>query len=90
MVMPERSFFETMQILPGKTIEQRRQLGARGGRAYARNLRLRPPHSPDPSVVQLSLRPSKTAHQAGLPRPAREIVHLRAQWSQVGRQLCSL
>jgi hypothetical protein len=30
-----------MQILFNKTIEQCRHLGARGGRAYARNLRLR-------------------------------------------------
>ena len=32
-----------MQILFHKTIQQCREIGARGGRAYARNLRLRDP-----------------------------------------------
>ena len=55
-----------MQILFNKTIEQCRQLGARGGRAYARNLRLRQSQAPVPPVAQLPAPPSPTVHQASL------------------------
>ena len=55
-----------MQILFNKTIEQCRQLGARGGRAYGRNLRLRQSQAPVPPLVQLPAPPSETVHQACL------------------------
>ena len=55
-----------MQILFNKTIEQCRQLGARGGRAYGRNLRLRQSQAPVPPVAQLPAPPSETVHQASL------------------------
>ena len=55
-----------MQILFNKTIEQCRQLGARGGRAYARNLRLRQSQTPVPPVAQLPAPPLETVHQASL------------------------
>jgi hypothetical protein len=55
-----------MHILFNKTIEQCRQLGARGGRAYARNLRLRQSQAPVPPVVQPPAPPSETVHQASL------------------------
>src|SRR5580658_5909917 len=58
--------FSTMQILFNKTIEQCRQLGARGGRAYGRNRRLRQSQAPIPPVVQLPPPPSETVHQACL------------------------
>jgi hypothetical protein len=58
--------FSTMQILFNKTIEQCRQLGARGGRAYGRNLRLRQSQAPIPPVAQLPPPPSETVHQASL------------------------
>src|ERR1035438_1533150 len=58
--------FSTMQILFNKTIEQCRQLGARGGRAYARNLRLRQSQTPVPPVAQLPAPPLETVHQASL------------------------
>ena len=55
-----------MDILFHKTIEQCRQLGARGGRARARNLRLRKPQVPLPPVGETPGPPSETAHQASL------------------------
>ena len=55
-----------MQILFNKTLEQCRQLGARGGRAYGRNLRLRQAHAPVPTVAQPPAPPSETVHQACL------------------------
>jgi hypothetical protein len=58
--------FSTMQILFNKTIEQCRQLGARGGRAYGRNLRLRQSQAPVPPVAQLPAPPVETVHQASL------------------------
>jgi hypothetical protein len=58
--------FSTMQILFNKTIEQCRQLGARGGRAYARNLRLRQSQAPVPPVAQLPVPPLETVHEASL------------------------
>jgi hypothetical protein len=58
--------FATMQILFNKTIEQCRQLGARGGRACGRNLRLRQSQAPLPSVAHLPAPPSETARQASL------------------------
>ena len=69
-----------MQILFNKTIEQCRQLGARGGRAYARNLRLRQSQAPVPPVAQLpvptmgnrprgQLAPGRAVSLAGLRSP---------------------
>ena len=55
-----------MDILFNKTLEQCRHLGARGGRAHARNLRLRPSQAQHPPVAQLPALPSETAHQASL------------------------
>ena len=55
-----------MQILFNKTLEQCRQLGARGGRAHARNLRLRQTQVPLPPVAEIPGPPSETAHQASL------------------------
>ena len=55
-----------MDILFRKTIEQCRQLGARGGRAHARNLRLRQFQTPVPPVAETPGPPSETAHQASL------------------------
>ena len=55
-----------MDILFNKTLEQCRHLGARGGRAYARNLRLRPSQAQHPPLAQLPALPSETAHQASL------------------------
>src|ERR1700686_5391921 len=60
----QRSF--CMDILFRKTIEQCRQLGARGGRAHARNLRLRRFPAPVPPVTETPGPPSETAHQASL------------------------
>ena len=53
-----------MTILFNKTLEQCRQLGARGGRAHARNLRLRPSQAPHAPVAPLPELLSETAHQA--------------------------
>jgi hypothetical protein len=55
-----------MEILFRKTIEQCRQLGARGGRAHARNLRLRQSQAPLPPGAEIPGPPSETAHQASL------------------------
>ena len=55
-----------MQILFNKTIEQCRQLGARGGRAFARNLRLRKSPTQAPPPALLPDPPAQTAHQASL------------------------
>jgi hypothetical protein len=55
-----------MQILFNKTIEQCRQLGARGGRAHARNLRLRQSQASVPPVAEIPGPPSETAHEASL------------------------
>ena len=52
-----------MQILFNKTIEQCRQLGARGGRAYGRNLRLRQSQAPVPPVAQLPAPPSTSLEE---------------------------
>ena len=57
--------FRDMQILFNKTMEQCRQLGARGGRAYARNLRLRQSQAQVQPVAPPEL-PSETAHEASL------------------------
>jgi hypothetical protein len=58
--------FSTMQILFNKTIEQCRQLGARGGRAFARNQRLRKSQTPVPPVAPLPTPPLETVRQASL------------------------
>jgi len=55
-----------MQILFNKTLEQCRQLGARGGRARARNWRLRHSQAPLQPVTAIPGPPSETAHQASL------------------------
>ena len=55
-----------MQILFNKTMEQCRQLGARGGRAHARNLRLRQAHAQVQTVAPLPELPSETVHEASL------------------------
>ena len=55
-----------MQILFNKTIEQCRQLGARGGRAYACNLRLQQSQAQFQPVLQLPQPPAETAHEASL------------------------
>lgn len=55
-----------MQILFNKTLEQCRQLGARGGRAFARNQRLRKSQPPVPTLATLPTPPWETAHQASL------------------------
>jgi hypothetical protein len=65
MVMPEGSF-SAVQILFNKTIEQCRQLGARGGRAHARNLRLRQPQVLVQPMAEIPGPPSETAHEASL------------------------
>ena len=55
-----------MQILFNKTLEQCRQLGARGGRAFARNQRLRKSQTSVPPVTPLPTPPLETVHQASL------------------------
>ena len=55
-----------MDILFRKTIEQCRQLGARGGRAHAHNLRLRQSQAPVLPVAEIPGPPSETAHEASL------------------------
>jgi hypothetical protein len=55
-----------MEILFRKTIEQCRQLGARGGRAHARNLRLRNFQTAVQPVAEIPGPPSETAHEASL------------------------
>jgi hypothetical protein len=55
-----------MQILFNKTLEQCRQLGARGGRAFARNQRLRKSQTTVPPVTPLPTPPLETVHQASL------------------------
>jgi hypothetical protein len=55
-----------MQIFFNKTLEQCRQLGARGGRARARNWRLRQSQAPLPPVTQIPGPPGETAHGASL------------------------
>ena len=55
-----------MDILFRKTVEQCRQLGARGGRAHARNLRLRQFQAPVQPVAEIPGPPSETAHEASL------------------------
>ena len=65
MVMPKTGPSE-MQILFNKTLEQCRQLGARGGRAYARNLRLHKSQPPVEAVAKIPGPPIETAHQASL------------------------
>ena len=55
-----------MEILFRKTIEQCRQLGARGGRTHARNLRLRQSQAPLQPGAEIPGPPSETAHQASL------------------------
>ena len=55
-----------MEILFRETIEQCRQIGARGGRAHGRNLRLRKLQMPPQPVAQTPAPPSETAHEASL------------------------
>jgi hypothetical protein len=55
-----------MQILFNKTIAQCRHLGARGGRAFARNQRLRKSQTPVSLVAPLPTPPLETVRQASL------------------------
>ena len=55
-----------MDILFNQTIQQCRLSGARGGRAFARNLRLRRLQAPVPPAVPIPLRLLETAHEASL------------------------
>lgn len=55
-----------MQILFHKTIEQCRQLGARGGRVHARNLRLARAQAPAHPVTETPGPLPETAHEASL------------------------
>src|ERR1700693_5900146 len=55
----------TTTLLFNKTLEQARLLGARGGRAYARNRRVRKQSlSAPPLTKQVSVRPSETVAEA--------------------------
>jgi hypothetical protein len=65
-----------MDILFRKTIEECRQLGARGGRAHARNLRLRKFQAQVQPVAEIPGPPSETAHEASL-LPAYPVAALR-------------
>ena len=55
-----------MLILFNKTLEQCRQLGARGGRAHALNLRLRQSQAAVQPVAELAQLPTQTAHEASV------------------------
>ena len=58
-----------MPILFNKTLQQCRLLGARGGRAYGRNVRLRKLQAqsiPSPVPVPLPGRAPQSVHEAGL------------------------
>jgi len=56
-----------MQILFNKTLQQCRLLGARGGRAYGRNQRLRKLQTlPTPRMSPVHLRVPQSVHQASL------------------------
>ena len=55
-----------MEIYFHKTVEECRHLGARGGRAFARNLRLRRALNPLPEIAEIPLPPLETAQQASL------------------------
>ena len=66
MVMPKERGISDVQILFSKTIEQCRQLGARGGRTFARNLRLRRSQAQLQPQVLLPDPPAETAHEASL------------------------
>jgi len=56
-----------MQILFNKTLPQCRLLGARGGRAYGRNLRLRKLQAlPTPLTSPVPQRVPQSVHQASL------------------------
>ena len=56
-----------MQILFNKTLPQCRLLGARGGRAYGRNLRLRKLQAlPTPLTSPVPQRVPQSVHQANL------------------------
>ena len=65
MVMQKGAF--TMEILFNKTIEQCRKLGARGGRAYGRNLRRAKSQTPPPPpAVSRPELPLETVQEASL------------------------
>ncbi len=55
-----------MYVLFNETISQNRRNGARGGRAFARNLRLRKWLAPPPSPAALAEPAPETAHEASL------------------------
>jgi hypothetical protein len=64
MVMPKE--LSDMPMLFNKTLQQCRQLGARGGRAFARNQRLRKFQAPVPPVASLPTPPMETVQEASL------------------------
>jgi hypothetical protein len=69
MVMPGRGFtvMEVVEILFNKSIEQCREIGARGGRVHTRNLRLRKAQMQDQSAAALVPPPPlETVHEASL------------------------
>ena len=56
-----------MYVVFNETIAKNRRNGARGGRAFARNLRLRKLLAPPPlPLVECEEEPRETAHQASL------------------------
>jgi hypothetical protein len=55
-----------MQILFNKTIEQCREIGARGGRAHARNLRLLKSRAPLQPLAPRPKPAAETAHEASV------------------------
>lgn len=59
----KRSF--SMYVMFHQTVAQSRRNGARGGRTFARNLRLRKLSTPPPPIL-LPPPPQETAHEASL------------------------
>ena len=55
-----------MFVLFSETTAQNRRNGARGGRAFARNLRLRKLLAPTPPQAAREEEPPETAHEASL------------------------
>src|SRR6516225_10298528 len=66
MLRKERFAMELPDILFHKTIEQCRELGARGGRIYARNLLLRKAQAQtqDQPAATVAPPPAETVHEA--------------------------
>ena len=55
-----------MYVVFNQTIAQNRRNGARGGRTFARNLRLRKLLAPPPPSTERPEPPPETAHEASL------------------------